>query len=384
MKTEIQKILIVGGGIAGLTMAVALQQRGFQALLYEEAAEIKPVGKGIWVPTNAMLVLDRLSLGGSVASKGVPLEQIELYDRQDGLLQAIDLRQVQQRYGRTTTSILRAELQATLAAAVEPGTQHLGKRCASVVQGNEGVVINFTDGTAAAGDLVIGADGIRSVVREAVTPNVPLRYSGQTCYLGVADFALVPELLHTVREIWGGRARFGFSAVAKDKVYWFAPVTAVPHSPLPSSLKSALHDLYADFPSPIPQIIDHTPEAEIIRVDLNDFAPIDYWYSGRVVLIGDAAHAMTPNLGQGGAQAIEDGYALAQALTSSDSLETALRSFVQIRRAKVRRISSTAWRLGQLAHLTSPWGRRLRNRAMQWAPQRLKQQQVESLYALNF
>ena len=122
------KIIIIGGGIGGLTVAVALQQRGFEAHIYEAAPEIRPVGKGIWLPTNAMLVLDRLSIGKVIAAKGLPLERIELHDKSAGLLQAMDLREVCQRYGQTTVSILRADLQAGLVAALPQHTLHLSKR----------------------------------------------------------------------------------------------------------------------------------------------------------------------------------------------------------------------------------------------------------------
>ncbi len=378
------RIVIIGGGIGGLTTAVALQQHDFEAHVYEAAPEIRPVGKGIWLPTNAMLVLDRLSLGETVAAKGMALERIELHDRAAGLLQAIDLESIRSRYGRTTTSILRADLQAALVAALRPGTLYLGKRCQGIRQDDGGATVAFDDGTEVSAEVVVGADGIRSVVREAVVPAAPLRYAGQTCYLGVAGLALPTASLRIVREIWGGRERFGYSAVGPEAVYWFAPQTVPAGGVLPADSLRTLLDSYRDFPEPVPEIIDRTPADEIVRLDLHDLAPIDRWHRGRVVLIGDAAHAMTPNLGQGGAQAIEDAYALAQALHQSDSPEAAFHRYQQLRRSKARRIATTAWWLGRLAHMTSPWLRQVRNAGFKWAPQRLKQRQLEGLYKLNF
>ncbi|MBV7340122.1 FAD-dependent monooxygenase [Chloroflexi bacterium TSY] len=378
------KIIIVGGGIGGLTTAVALQQHGYDAHVYEAAPAIKPIGKGIWVPTNAMLVLDRLNLGNEIAAKGIALERIELCDMRDGLLQAIDLTAVYKRFGRTTTSILRADLQETLVAALQDRTLHLGKRCIDLQDDNKSATVIFEDGTSVTGDVVVGADGIRSRVREAVVPNVALRYSGQNCYLGVANFSLSSTSTGTVREIWGGKVRFGYSAVSGDKIYWFAPVKSSADSAMPIDPLETLCHLYNDFPSSVLDIINHTSGEEIIRPALYDFDPIERWHKGRIVLMGDAAHAMTPNLGQGGAQAIEDAYVLAHLLQAGDSLESAFAQYQTIRQPKARKIVTTAWRLGQIAHMANPWLRRLRNLAFQWTPAYLKQRQVEALYSLNF
>ena len=111
-------ITIIGGGIGGLSTAVVLQQRGFDAHVYEAAAALEPAGKGIWVPTNAMLVLDRLVLGDAVAARGIVLESAEGRDKDDGLLQTLDMARVRRRLGRSTVSILRTDLQAVLAGAL--------------------------------------------------------------------------------------------------------------------------------------------------------------------------------------------------------------------------------------------------------------------------
>ena len=378
------KINIIGGGIGGLATAVALQQRGFDAHVYEAAAQLEPVGKGIWVPTNAMLVLNRLGLGDAVAERGVELERIEVRDKRGGVLQAIDLGEVRARFGQTTVSVLRAELQAVLAEALTGGTLHLGKRCKGVRTSEKGAVALFDDGTEIEGDVLVGADGIRSVVREVVMPGIPLRYAGQTCYLGLAEGRLPPELARTVWEVWGGSCRFGVSAVAGDRAYWFAPVTAPEGAEKVDDVATYLADLYADFPKPIPDIIRRTPASEIIRVNLYDFAPLEHWAKARVVLVGDAAHAMTPNLGQGGAQAIEDAYVLAKVLTREGSLDKAFATYEQVRQPKAKRIVRTAWWLGQLAHAEAPWAKGLRNAALRLTPDSVNQRQAHVLYKLNY
>jgi len=380
------KIIVIGGGIGGLTTGVALQQRGFEVRIYESAPQLEPVGKGIWVPTNAMLVLDRLGLGDQVAARGIPLDRVEIHDRRHGVLQAVDMQRICQQFGRTTVSIRRSVLQFVLAAAIPEETIHLGKRCVGVAQDGQRVVAQFADGSEAAGDIVIGADGIRSVVRRAVAPDAALRYTGQTCYLGIAHVRLPSALARTVQEVWGGAARIGFSAVDAERVYWFAPITAAAGGVgrADSSVVDALASRYANFPEPIPEIIQHTPEDDVLRVDLHDLRPLKHWWNGRIALVGDAAHAMTPNLGQGGAQAIEDAYVIAESLAQAKTPQEAFANYVRVRQAKAQRIARTAWWLGQLAHLEARWARTLRNWAFGATPERIKRRQLADIYSLSY
>jgi 2-polyprenyl-6-methoxyphenol hydroxylase-like FAD-dependent oxidoreductase len=377
-------LLIVGGGIGGLTAAVALRQRGLDVSLYETAPELRPVGKGIWVPTNAMIVLERLGLGEAVRQAGTTLERIQICDVTDGVLQDVDLRKIIVRFGQPTVSIHRAELARLLAEAAPPGTLQLNKRCTRFEQDDRKVTVHFADGTHAEGDVLVGADGLQSTIRRQLIPDAPLRYSGQTCYRGIADWELPTDLAGTCCEIWGGDIRIGFSRVKPGQLYWFAPQTAPPNSPTPDEpLAEWLAARYAGFPSPIPEMLRHTPSAEIIRTDLYDFAPLRSWSRGRVVLLGDAAHAMTPNLGQGGAQAIEDAYVLAEELARCHEPQQAIRTYEQMRIRKVRWIVKTAWRFGRIAHLRNRPARMARNWLLKHVPDWFSQRQLDRLYSLN-
>lgn len=379
------KVLVIGGGIGGLAAAVALRQRGLEAAVYEAAPELLPVGKGIWVPTNAMLVLLRLGLDQAVRRAGWSLERIEIRSVSDGVLQEFDLKKVVARYGQPTVSIHRAALVELLAGALPPGTLHLGKRCSSLAQDRDGVTVQFTDGTEARGEIVIGADGIRSRIREHLWPGVKLRYRGQTCYRGVADWELPAKLDRTCWEVWGGKLRIGFSAIGPRQIYWFAPITAPADSPAPPEpLSEWLARQYGSFSSPVPEMLRHTPAREIIRTDLYDLTPLRHWTQGRVALLGDAAHAMTPNLGQGGAQAIEDAYVLAEELARSRDPAEAFRAYERVRLPKVRWIVKTAARLGWIAHLRARPLEMARNWMMKNTPQRVNEGQFDRLYRLNY
>lgn len=378
------RALIIGGGIGGLTAAVAFRQKGWEVAVYEAAPELRPVGKGIWAPPNAMQTLAKLGLAAAVAEAGCPLDGIQIRTQSGTVLSRFDLGPVKTQYGHTTISIHRAALIGLLAAALPAGVLHLGQRFSRFESSPDQVVATFEDGSAAQGDLLVGADGIRSVVREQLFPGVKLRYSGQTCYRGISEMKLPDALSNTCWEVWGGRYRFGFSSIEHGQVYWFAPMTAPAGGDFQTSETAAeLADCYADFPNPIPQIIAASSMADVIRTDLYDFPPIPRWHEGRVVLIGDAAHAMTPNLGQGGAQAIEDALVLAEEFSQQHSAAEALGRFERIRMSKVKWVVNTAWRLGQMAHVQAPLARWLRDRALRWLPEQVNRKQLDRLYRLD-
>lgn len=376
-------VLIVGGGIGGLTTALALHRRGLEARVYEAAPALQPVGKGIWVPTNAMQVLQRLGVGEAVASAGWALERIRIGNDAGRTLLEADLGTYRARYGHTTISIHRAALMQALADALPDGTLVLGRRAVDFGREGDEVVARFDDGTAERGSLLVGADGLRSAVRERFFPGVRLRDSGQVCYRGVGALELPPDLARTCWEVWGGAVRFGFSAIGPRQVYWFAPISTTPGDPDTAGPWSArLAARYDAFPDPIPEVLRATPAEEVIRTELLDFPPLARWCDGRVALLGDAAHAMTPNLGQGGAQAIEDAHVLAARLAPGGPVEAALREYERLRIPRVRRIVQTAWRFGQLAHLRRPWLRRLRDLAIRCTPASVNDRQMDRLYAL--
>lgn len=376
--------LIIGGGIGGLTAAVALHRKGWDVAVYEAAPALRPVGKGIWVPTNAMQVLERLDLAAAVHDAGWALDVIQIRTLSGWVLSAVDLQAVQAKYGHTTVSIQRATLVDALHGALPAGTLHLNKRFTGFTHESDQVVAHFADGTEAVGTLLIGADGIRSAVREQLFPGVPLRYSGQTCYRGVADMALPHKLARTCWEVWGGRYRFGFSAVGPQQVYWFAPVTAPAGKGHEGRLVAAqLAQWYAAFPSPIPEIIAATDSDDIIQTDLYDFSPMARWHEGRVVLLGDAAHAMTPNLGQGGAQAIEDAWVLAETLSGSSAVAEALTHYERMRMPKAAWLTKNSRRMGQAAHLEQPVARWVRDVGLRLTPARVSQKQMDRMYGLD-
>lgn len=376
-------ILICGAGIGGLTAAIALQKRGLEAHVLEAAAELHAVGAGIWVPTNAMRVLAHLDLAEQIAAAGYPVDFIELADARAGRLKIIDLRELAGRYGQRSIGIHRAELQRILVEALQPGTLHLDRRVVEVRAETDGAVVRFEEGGEKFGRLIVGADGLRSTLRQQLFPTSSLRYSGQSAYRAAVQVRLPDELAGRSREIWGPGCRFGFTALGADLVYWYATWdTPAGKRDRRGEAQERLERFAEIFPDPVPHLITATPEEALLRTDLFDLRPLHRWHHGRTVLLGDAAHASTPNLGQGGAQAIEDAYVLARCLTEHPDLERALQRYEALRLPKSRFVSGTSWRAGMAAHWQHPIARRVRNQVVRHLPDAIIRRQLEPLYRI--
>ena len=376
--------VIVGGGIGGLCTAVALRQAGVEVRVYEAAAAAGAVGAGIWVAPNAMEALDRLGLAEAVAARGSAIAQVRLFDRRGTVLSTVQGSYLRERFGHTITSIHRAELHKVLLACLEEDIVVFGKRCQSFHENDAGVHVSFDDGTTVAGLFLIGADGLESTVRKQLFPTSRLRYSGETCWRGVAQTQLTGDLHGGTAECWGRGRRFGFSQIGQGAVYWWATqTTAVGGSDDRSTVKTQLSHRFRDFMSPIPELLEATPPDSIIRHDLCDLAPLTSWGTGRVALLGDAAHAPTPNLGQGGAQAIEDAWVLGQSFEATDDYALALRRYERVRKAKATRVTQESWRYGKLASTANPVLCAVRNLLIRMTPTAVSRRYLGWLFRLE-
>lgn len=383
-------VAVVGAGIGGLTAAAALRRPGRRVRVYEAAPAFAEIGAGIWMPPNAMQVFARMGFADEVEAAGIPVRRAEVRDRGGRLLKAVELAPLRDRYGCGTVAIHRARLHEVLLARAGADVIRLGKRCEGleVDDGRPGsacpdprVRLRFADGSTATADLVIGADGVHSVVRGHVAPEARVRETGQVAVRGIAPVPLPPALGGVSTEYWGPGLRFGVVAIAPDESYWWCAYE--PDAPSrgidPSS--SWIEEVARRFPSPVADVVAATPASARIRTPLSDLPPLSAWSRGPVVLLGDAAHAMTPNLGQGGAQAIEDAWVLARELDRGEaSITEALRAFEDCRRKKADLLVRTSRWTGAVAHLRSRWARGVRDFLLRRMPDWMEDRQVRALY----
>ncbi len=372
---------IVGGGIGGLCLALAFKKLGIPFHVYERVPELREVGAGIWLAPNALQVLNWLGVLDKVQAMGNSIDRITLADAQLKPLSDIPQDSIRDHFGFSTVAIHRASLQKILFEAIPKEAKTLGKALDQFQDTGNEVSLHFDDGTQHIGDYLIGADGIHSAVRQQLFPSRRVRHSGQLCWRGIASLNLPENFRQRGMELWGDRIRFGVSQVAENQVYWFAvseQSASLPQDPI--LRKTALQERYQSFHPLVGQVLDATPPKQIMENAILDLAPQGVWYQGRVCLMGDAAHATTPNMGQGGAQAIEDAYFLRQIL-KKHPVEAGFTIFAKRRRAKVQFVVKQSWNTGKLAHWKK--GQGLRNRMMRAIPERVLIKQMLNLYQLE-
>jgi 2-polyprenyl-6-methoxyphenol hydroxylase-like FAD-dependent oxidoreductase len=381
------KAIIIGAGIGGLTTAIALQQAGIDFEIYEAAPELKPVGAGIVMASNAMQVFQRLGVDKKVINAGLEIVNAYGVDQNFKLISELNVKEkITSRYGIGSYAIHRGRLQQVLREEVDQKKIHLNKKLIELNQSNQKVTLTFEDGHAVEVDLVIGADGINSVVRKSIFGEMPLRYSGQTCWRGIAKFTLPADKQFNSYEMWGNQKglRFGFVSTAPDEVYYFTTFFTDANGKDNSQVKESLLKKYSCFGQLPTQIIEATSEENIIRSDIFDLKPMAQWYSGRVGLLGDAAHATTPNLGQGGCQAVEDAYVIVKCLKENSSTQKAFESYQTIRYAKAIHVVNMSWKFGKMTNLDNPIFQSLRNALMRMMPESMAIKQLDKIIKLNY
>lgn len=365
--------------------AIALQQAGFEAEVYEAAPELKPVGAGVGLAANAMQGLQRLGVADEVVARGRQLEALTIFDERGGIISNMDTRPLSRKYGINNFVIHRPDLHDALAQRLQPGTLYLNKRCQRINQQGNQVQLYFTDGTTATADLLIAADGINSAIRQQLLPQRKPRYAGYTCWRGVIENPGVAINEKISAETWAPQGRVGIAPLKDDKVYWYACINAPQNSEqMRRTQPTDLAEHFADLPPAVPAILGATPPEQLIWGDIADLRPLKRFAYGRVLLLGDAAHATSPNMGQGACQAIEDAVVLGQCLQQEKSIERALIQYEQRRLARTAKVIRLSRLLGAVSQWENPVLRGLRKVTFGAMPTAVTQSQMEWLYQVDF
>jgi 2-polyprenyl-6-methoxyphenol hydroxylase-like FAD-dependent oxidoreductase len=336
------RVLIAGGGIGGLTAAIALQKMGIDVAVFEASANLEKhrVGGGIHLWHNGIRGLQQLdlaaraqALGGSAAE----VERAQFATWQGEVLAEWPVAATARKLGAPTIGVSRPDLHGVLTDAVGPDVLQLGRRCTGFEDhGPGGVTVRFLEGREETGALLLGADGLRSAVRGQLHGPREPRFAGYASWQAIVEFEHPDAPVGLFKVSWGPGARFLWYRLDAKRVYWEGQLAAGPGEDDPEGHKLAAVRRFRGWASPIEAILEATPEAAVSRLDVYDRPGLKRWGAGRVTLLGDAAHPMTNAVGQGANQAIEDGVVLAKCLAASGLTPEALREY------ESRRVSRTA------------------------------------------
>jgi 2-polyprenyl-6-methoxyphenol hydroxylase-like FAD-dependent oxidoreductase len=301
------------------------------------------------------------------------------------VLASIPAAELEKKIGTPSAAVHRADLQELLVREVGERTLRLGAEVRAFEQDESAVRVLFADGSQEDADILVGADGVCSRVRAVLFGPEEPRYAGYTVWRAVVEPG--EELLPwgTSFESWGRGTRFGCAHIGGGRVYWFATANAPegekdgPHGS-PAGAKARLLRLFVRWHGPLGDLVEATEEGAILRTDIYDREPLgERWGEGRVTLLGDAAHPMTPNLGQGACQAIEDAVVLARCLGESGATAEAVRRYERLRSNRAAMVVRRSRRVGAVGQVENPVPCWLRDRALAMIPQKAQLRQLEEL-----
>jgi 2-polyprenyl-6-methoxyphenol hydroxylase-like FAD-dependent oxidoreductase len=359
------RALIVGGGIGGLATAYALVSQGIDALVFEQADDVRKIqlGGGFHIWTNAARALQRLGLYDQVQAIGAPLDVTEYRTHSGRLLATWPVGEIAHENGLVDVGVSRQDLQALLVEAVGPDRIRLGARCTGFEQDDAGVRLTLADGGEERGSLLIAADGLRSTIRAQLHGEHAPRYAGYTQWQSLVSDAGCPLPPRDERVLFGPGSRAILHRVGGDRLFWAVVLYGPQDGPVSQAGRGTLLERFAGWQEPLVAAIAATPPEDIARLQIYDRAPLSSWGVGRVTLLGDAAHPMTTNLSQGACQVLEDAAALARCLRGADDTVAALRSYEQLRIRRTTPLVRQSARIARVGALRNPLLCALRNRA---------------------
>ena len=379
MRSQHLRIAIVGAGVGGLTLALALRQRGLSADLFEQAHDLAEIGAAVALSANGTHELERLGLLDAVVAKSTePTELIFRHGPTGERIAAHPMRldgAYRKRFGAPYFGIHRADLQRVLSGALGGEGLHLAHRLVDLAERDGRVTLTFANGAKAEADLVIAADGIRSTARKFVLGDDPLRYTRNSGFRGIVPAANLPSLPDPEAiQIWSGPGahlvhyaigptgeHVNFLAVVEFPNEWTNPEKGL----MPTTQLEALA-FYKDWHPAVAEMVNAVRHE--LRWGLFATRPIRRWRRGRVVLLGDAAHGSLPHQGQGANATIEDSIVLAESIAGKANLFAALDAYESIRKPRTRQIQRASWAGNRASHFEDGPARDRRDRGLKRFP----------------
>jgi salicylate hydroxylase len=343
-RTFESKVMIIGGGIGGMAAALSLQQRGFRVAVYERAREIREIGAGVIITANARRALNDLGVDQKLEALSSTIDIFYTCHYATGeVLRAVPNEDIKRKVGMASLGVHRGDLHTVLMEAVlanDPACLHANSEFVSLLQDDSGVTARFANGTSARADVLVGADGNVSAVRSFMFPEEAPKFAGQVAFRSLIPYELVPESLRFRGSVMsagpgryllcyplrGGRIMNLVGLVqsnAWEEEGWSIPAT-----------NEEFANAFPGYEPDLLTLIRNIPAGDVFKWGLRDREPLKTWTVGRVTMLGDAAHPMTPFLGQGACMAIEDGLLLGRAFGASEDYSEALRRYEDARRPR--------------------------------------------------
>ncbi len=349
------KAIVIGAGIGGLTAGIALRQAGYEVEIYDRVRDLRPVGAGISLWSNGIKVLNRLGLGDKMAAIGGQMDRMEYRHLSGTLLNEISLSPLIAEVGQRPYPVARRDLQNMLLEAFEAsgGKLTLGAKCIGVVERDRDITAKFEDGSTATGEVLVASDGVNSILREYVLgEKVEPKYGGYVNWNGLVAVSddLAPADMWAIYV--GENKRASLMPVAGDRFYFFFDVPLLKGTTCDrANYQAELKKHFEGWAKPVQLLIERLDPETVARVEIHDVGPISRMVKGRVALIGDAAHATCPDLGQGGCQAMEDGLVLTNYLVSTNlSVADALTRYEKERKVRTTEIVVKARNRAEVIH----------------------------------
>ena len=372
------KALIAGAGIAGLATGIALRQARCEVEVFERSSELREIGAAVVVWPNGTSALKALG----VQPRWREVERL-LLCRQDGrILMRPPVGEMQRRYGSGMMVVHRAELHTALLATLDHERIRLKAEVTAFTQDANGVAVNLAGGEIVEGDFLIGADGLRSAVRKALIGDGPPKYQGFTAWRGEIPAGRLPFEAGTGCNWWGRGGEFLAFPLTDGRIYWAGTANAPEStSPDPGRHKQDALDRFRGWDPRVMEILSATDEDSIIRTDIYDRDPLRTWSRGRVTLVGDAAHPMTPSQGQGACQALEDAVALATSLAGTWETQQAFVAYEHRRLRVANRVVRRSRQASRSVQAVNPIACALRNTLVAVMPSRMALMFLDTQFA---
>ena len=326
-----------------------------------------------------MQVYEKLGLRKEIEENGNPISSMNITKPNLNTLSKIDLTYFEQKHKTKNIAIHRGTLQQILIDKLKSTEINLDHKLTSIVENTNGYFLKFQNGEQIQSSTVLGADGLNSIVRQNLFPNNSIRNANQICWRGITECELPIKFRNELNEAWGKSERFGFVQIAENKIYWYA-LKSFKKNTNEFSINN-LEQYFGDYSSVIKDIIKSTKKEHINTAEISDLKPTNIWFKENVCLIGDSAHATTPNMGQGACQAIEDAFVLSECLHKYE-ISKAFSEYQKLRLPKAHQVVKASWLVGKMAHLKNPILIGLRNQMLRLTPTSVNRKQNEQIFQL--